>query len=124
MDIEWAKDGRTEELFIVQARPETVYSHKNRNIVEEYKLLKKGKILAQGKSIGNKIAQGKARVIRDVKNRAQFRAGEILITEKTDPDWVPIMRMAAAIVTNRGRKNLPCSHRQSRVGPSLYRGNK
>ena len=102
MDIEWAKDGRTNELFIVQARPETVQSQRNRNIIEEYQLVQKGKILTSGKSVGNKIAQGKAHVIEDVKQIGKFKAGEILITERTDPDWVPIMRIASAIVTNRG----------------------
>lgn len=102
MDLEWAKDGQTQELFIVQARPETVQSQRNRNIIEEYKLLQKGKVLVQGKSVGSKIAQGPARVIKDVKDIAQFKAGEILVTEITDPDWVPIMRIASAIVTNRG----------------------
>ena len=102
MDLEWAKDGKTQELFIVQARPETIHSQRNRNIIEEYKLLQKGKVLVQGKSVENKIAQGSAHVIKDVKDIAQFKAGEILVTEITDPDWVPIMRIASAIVTNRG----------------------
>lgn len=102
MDLEWAKDGRTQELYIVQARPETVQSQRNRNIIEEYRLVQKGKIIVQGKSVGNKIAQGSAKVIKDAKDIAQFKAGEILVTEMTDPDWVPIMRIASAIVTNRG----------------------
>lgn len=102
MDLEWAKDGQTQELYVVQARPETVQSQKNQNIIEEYKLLQKGNVLVQGKSVGNKIAQGTAHVIKDVKDIAQFKAGEILVTEITDPDWVPIMRMASAIVTDRG----------------------
>ncbi len=102
MDLEWAKDGQTQELFIVQARPETVQSQRNRNIIEEYRLLQKGKVLVQGKSVGSKIAQGSARVIKDAKDIAQFKAGEILVTEITDPDWVPIMRIASAIVTDRG----------------------
>lgn len=102
MDLEWAKDGVTQELFIVQARPETVQSQRNRNIIEEYKLLQKSKVLAQGKSVGKKIAQGTARVINDVKDIAQFKPGEILVTKITDPDWVPIMRIASAIVTDRG----------------------
>lgn len=102
MDLEWAKDGQTQELYIVQARPETVQSQRNRNIIEEYQLLQKGQILVEGKSIGNKIAQGSARVIKDAKDIAQFKAGEILVTEITDPDWVPIMRIASAIVTDRG----------------------
>jgi pyruvate, water dikinase len=102
MDLEWAKDGLTGELFIIQARPETVQSQKNRNIIEEYKLLQKGKVLVKGKSVGRKITQGKARVIHDVKDIAKFKAGEILITDSTDPNWMPIMRTASAIVTNRG----------------------
>lgn len=102
MDLEWAKDGQSQELFIVQARPETVQSQRNRNIIEEYKLLKKGKVLAKGKSIGNKIATGAAHILDNVKDIAKFKAGEILITDITDPDWVPIMRIASAIVTNRG----------------------
>lgn len=102
MDIEWAKDGKSGELFVVQARPETVQSQKNRSIVEEFKLVQKGKVLTKGKSVGNKIAQGPAHVIRDVKDIAKFRKGEVLVTEMTDPDWVPIMRLASAIVTDRG----------------------
>lgn len=102
MDVEWAKDGPTQKLFIVQARPETVQSQRNRNSIEEYRLLETGKVVAKGKSVGNKIAQGKARVIKDAKDIEQFKAGEILVTEITDPDWVPIMRIASAIVTNRG----------------------
>lgn len=102
MDIEWAKDGQTQELYVVQARPETVQSQRNRNIIEEYKLLEKGDVLVQGKSVGSKIARGSAHVIKDVKDIAKFKAGEILVTEITDPDWVPIMRMASAIVTDRG----------------------
>lgn len=102
MDIEWAKDGKTGELFIVQARPETVQSQRNRNLILHYSLLKKGKVLSVGKSVGNKIGQGKAHVIKNVKEISQFKPGEVLVTEMTDPDWVPIMRIASAIVTNRG----------------------
>lgn len=102
MDLEWAKDGQTQELFIVQARPETVQSQRNRHIIENYKLLKKGKVLTKGKSVGNKIAQGPAHIIHDVKDISKFKAGEVLVTDITDPDWVPIMRIASAIVTNRG----------------------
>ena len=102
MDLEWAKDGNTGKLYILQARPETVQSRKNTNIIEEYTLLKKSKVLATGKSVGSKIAGGTVRIIHDVKDIGQFKAGEILVTDKTDPDWVPIMRIASAIVTNRG----------------------
>lgn len=102
MDVEWAKDGKTGRLYIVQARPETVQSQKNRNVLEEYSLQKRSKVLAKGKSVGNKIACGKAQIVRSAKNIGKFKAGDILVTEMTDPDWVPIMRKAAAIVTNRG----------------------
>ncbi|MEK7852123.1 MAG: phosphoenolpyruvate synthase, partial [Deltaproteobacteria bacterium] len=102
MDIEWAKDGATGEIFIVQARPETVQSQKRLDLLEIYHLDKKGKVLVTGKSVGEKIANGAANVIRDVSNLAQFMEGEVLVTDKTDPDWEPIMKKAAAIVTNRG----------------------
>jgi pyruvate, water dikinase len=102
MDLEWAKDGQTGNLYVVQARPETVQSRKSAHVLEEYRLAEKGKILAIGKSVGKKIGQGKAHVIHDVKDAGQFKAGEILVTDMTDPDWVPIMRLASGIVTNRG----------------------
>lgn len=102
MDIEWAKDGQTGELFIVQARAETVQSRRDATIIEEYRLKKKGKELAVGKSVGNKIAHGKARVIKEIKESGKFKEGEVLVTDMTDPDWVPIMRAASAIVTDRG----------------------
>lgn len=102
IDLEWAKDGKTGELYIVQARPETVQSRKNPNIIEEYSLLGKSAVLATGKSVGSKIAKGNVRIIHDVKDIGQFQSGEVLVTDKTDPDWVPIMRIASAIVTNRG----------------------
>lgn len=102
MDIEWAKDGKTGELFIVQARPETVASRKDANTYEEYKIQKRGKIVAQGKSVGSKIGQGKANIIKNVKDINKFKKGQVLVTEITDPDWEPIMKIASAIVTNRG----------------------
>ncbi len=102
MDMEWAKDGITGNLYIVQARPETVQSQKNMNILEEYRLLQKGEIISQGLSVGTKIGAGKSHVIKNVKDIGTFRAGEVLITEKTDPDWEPIMKIASAIVTNKG----------------------
>ncbi|MBI4147935.1 phosphoenolpyruvate synthase [Candidatus Woesearchaeota archaeon] len=102
MDLEWAKDGESGKLFVVQARPETVQSQRNRKILEEYKLRQKGKILVEGKSVGNKIAAGAAQIIRDVKDIAQFKPGNVLVTEMTDPDWVVIMKQAAAIVTDKG----------------------
>jgi pyruvate,water dikinase len=102
MDIEWAKDGCTGELFIVQARPETVQSQKAANILESYELKDHGAILTVGRSVGAAIGQGKARVIHNVSNINQFKAGEVLITNRTDPDWEPIMKQASAIVTNQG----------------------
>ena len=102
MDIEWAKDGKTNEVFIVQARPETVQSQKDRSVIEEYALTKKSEIIIKGKSVGSKIGAGKARIIRHVHDIAQFKQGEVLVTDMTDPDWEPVMKMAAAIVTNRG----------------------
>ena len=102
MDIEWAKDGNTAELFIVQARPETVQSHKDLDVIETYQLARRGKVLASGQSVGAKIATGRIRVIKSPEFIGQFQQGEILVTEKTDPDWQPIMKKAAAIVTHRG----------------------
>ncbi len=102
MDMEWAKDGETNELFIVQARPETVTSQRNPNVLETYVLNKRGKVLTEGGSIGAKIASGLVHVIENVKDINQFKAGEVLVTEMTDPDWEPIMKKAAAIVTNSG----------------------
>ena len=102
MDMEWAKDGETGELFIVQARPETVQSQKDMNVLEEYKLEEKGDIVITGSSVGEKIGHGKAHIIKDVKDIANFNKGEVLVTDMTDPDWEPIMKIASAIVTNRG----------------------
>jgi pyruvate,water dikinase len=102
MDIEWAKDGITGELFVVQARPETVESRKPREVIETYRLKATGRRLIEGRAIGEKIATGRVRVIPDVHRLHEFQAGEVLVTDKTDPDWEPIMKRAAAIVTNRG----------------------
>ena len=102
MDMEWAKDGNTNELFIVQARPETVQSLRNVNVLEEYVLRKKGQVILTGLSVGTKIGAGKAHVIKNVNDIGNFKTGEVLITEKTDPDWEPIMKIASAIVTNKG----------------------
>lgn len=102
MDMEWAKDGITGKLFIVQARPETAQSNRDMSFLEEYILKEKGKILCSGASVGYKIGVGKANVIKDVSDIGRFKKGEVLITEMTDPDWEPIMKMASAIVTNSG----------------------
>jgi pyruvate,water dikinase len=102
MDMEWAKDGHTGDLFIVQARPETVQALKGRDVLETYRLTEKGRLLATGQSVGEKIGQGRAHAIRDVQSLHEFRDGEVLVTDKTDPDWEPVLKRAAAVVTNRG----------------------
>jgi len=102
MDIEWAKDGISGDLFIVQARPETVQSQKTLDVLETYHLDEKGRLLATGKSVGEKIATGDARVIPDVAHLSSFKPGEVLVADTTTPDWEPVMKRAAAIVTNRG----------------------
>jgi pyruvate,water dikinase len=102
MDIEWAKDGLNGELYIVQARPETVQSQKAGNILKNYKLTGTGDVVIAGRAVGEMIGQGKARVILDVHKIDEFQAGEVLVTNKTDPDWEPIMKKASAIVTNQG----------------------
>ncbi|MBM9512907.1 phosphoenolpyruvate synthase [Desulfogranum marinum] len=107
MDIEWAKDGDGETvgtggLFIVQARPETVHSQTNKKVLETYLLKEKGPVLTRGQAVGAKIGKGKTRILHDVSQMHDFEAGEILVTDMTDPDWEPIMKIASAIVTNRG----------------------
>ena len=102
LDIEWAKDGRTGELFIVQARPETVHSRAQVQRLEQYRLRERGRVLVTGRSVGEKIAAGPVRVIPNAADLRLFQPGEVLVTDKTDPDWEPIMKKAAAIVTNRG----------------------
>jgi pyruvate,water dikinase len=102
MDIEWAKDGITGELFIVQARPETVQSQRRMDFLEIYRLEGKGPVLVRGVGVGEKIAAGTARAITDVHRLEAFRRGEILVADTTTPDWEPVMKKAAAIVTNRG----------------------
>ncbi len=102
MDLEWAKDGITNRLFIVQARPETVQSQKDVSTFEEYLLLEKGKLLVTGRSVGSKIGAGEVAVIKNTHDMPRFRKGQILVTDMTDPDWEPVMKIASAIVTNRG----------------------
>jgi pyruvate,water dikinase len=104
MDIEWAKDGKDKELYIVQARPETVHSTADKRIYTEYCLTGRGKIILTGAAVGTKIASGKARVIKTAEKIREFKKGEILVTEITDPDWEPIMKIASAIVTDKGSR--------------------
>ncbi len=102
-DIEWAKDGKTKKIFIVQSRPETVHVRKKEPVFKEYVLKeKKPQLLLEGIAIGEKIAAGKVRVIKDIRRINEFRAGEILVTINTDPDWEPIMKMSSAIITDLG----------------------
>jgi len=102
MDIEWAKDGRNNKLYIVQARPETVHSQQDMNIIKTYKLIEEGKVLAEGQAVGQMIGQGTVNIIKSAKEIEKFKKGEVLVTDMTDPDWEPIMKIAAAIVTNKG----------------------
>jgi pyruvate,water dikinase len=102
MDIEWAKDGITGELFIIQARPETVQSQKSKTVLKSYQIKERAEVLLTGRSVGEMIGQGKARVILDANQINLFQPGDILVTNRTDPDWEPIMKRASAIVTNAG----------------------
>ncbi|MCK4473719.1 phosphoenolpyruvate synthase [Candidatus Parcubacteria bacterium] len=103
-DIEWAKDGNTGKLFIVQSRPETVHTPKTKTFYQEYKIKTKNKPILTGIAVGNKIAQGKIHIIKDASKISEFKKGEILVTKMTDPDWVPIIKIAAAVVTDEGSK--------------------
>ena len=102
MDIEWAKDGKDEKLYIVQARPETVQSNKESLSLENYVLEEDGEVISEGRSIGSKIGSGKALIIPSAKDMDSLKKGDILVTDMTDPDWEPVMKRASAIVTNRG----------------------
>ncbi len=102
MDIEWAKDGLDGELYIVQARPETVESRKEANTLEMYTLNKRSKVLIEGNAVGTKIGAGKVRKIKDIHKLDEFEAGDVLVAETTSPDWEPVMKIASAIVTNSG----------------------
>src|SRR3569832_1407388 len=102
MDIEWAKDGESGELFILQARPETAHAEKSQRLLETYLLERRGEVLARGAArdlLSHALA---ARVILEAKDMEELEAGEVLVTDITDPDWEPVMKIAAAIVTNRG----------------------
>src|SRR5215470_19786185 len=102
MDIEWAKDGEDGRLYIVQARPETATSQRAPNAFEIYTLKGAGPVLATGRAVGEKIASGKVRVVAGARQLAAFQPGEVLVAESTSPDWEPVMKTAAAIVTERG----------------------
>ncbi|MFA0996473.1 MULTISPECIES: phosphoenolpyruvate synthase [Pseudomonas syringae group] len=102
MDIEWAKDGDDGKLYIVQARPETVKSRASANVMERYLLKETGKVLVEGRAIGQRIGAGKVRIIKDVSEMDKVQPGDVLVSDMTDPDWEPVMKRASAIVTNRG----------------------
>ncbi|WP_296404049.1 phosphoenolpyruvate synthase [Psychrobacter sp.] len=103
MDIEWAKDGDSGKLFIVQARPETVKSRQDRNVMERYIIQSKGaKILCEGRSIGQRVGSGKVRVVNSIHEMDKVEVGDVLVSDMTDPDWEPVMKRASAIITNRG----------------------
>ncbi|WP_097302646.1 phosphoenolpyruvate synthase [Pseudomonas chlororaphis] len=102
MDIEWAKDGDDGKLYIVQARPETVKSRTQANVMERYLLKETGTVLVEGRAIGQRIGAGKVRIIKDVSEMDKVQAGDVLVSDMTDPDWEPVMKRASAIVTNRG----------------------
>jgi pyruvate,water dikinase len=102
MDMEWAKDGLTNKLFIVQARPETVHSRKDLSKIRKFSLKGKGKVLCTGSSVGSSIGTGTAHVLEDIRNIHTFKKGDVIITSMTDPDWEPVLKRASAIVTNRG----------------------
>jgi len=102
MDIEWARDGEDGRLYILQSRPETVKSRASGQVLERYRLQERGEVLVTGRSIGQRIGSGRARVITDISQMAKVQPGDVLVTDMTDPDWEPIMKRSAAIVTNRG----------------------
>ncbi len=102
MDIEWAKDGHNQRLYIVQARPETVNSQSRGQAIERYHLESRGEVLCEGRSIGQKIGAGTTRIIDSIENMSEVQVGDILVTDMTDPDWEPVMKRTSAIVTNRG----------------------
>ncbi len=102
MDIEWGKDGIDGKLYILQARPETVKSRADANVIERFQLKNRGEILAKGRSIGQRIGAGTVRILNNIKEMSKVQVGDVLVTDMTDPDWEPIMKRASAIVTNRG----------------------
>ncbi|MBI5412202.1 phosphoenolpyruvate synthase [Candidatus Peregrinibacteria bacterium] len=135
MDMEWAKDGKDNQLYIVQARPETVQSRKDLSVLETYVLKEKGKVLVTGSPVGARIGVGKAHVIENAAQIGAFRQGEVLVTDMTDPDWEPIMKIASAIVTNRGGRTchaaiisrelgIPCVVGTEKGTKALKRGQK
>src|SRR3546814_19261905 len=126
MDMEWAKHGETGELYIVQARPETVQATGSATAFRHYRLKEKGKVLATGAAIGSAIASGRACVIRSAADIADSQDGAVLVTEATDPDWAPIMKRAAGIVTEHGghTSHQAIDSRVQRVAPRCGTGHR
>jgi len=135
MDMEWALDGQDNQLYIIQARPETVQSMRDVNVLEEYKIEKRGKIIISGQSVGNRIGSGIANRIMEIKDISKFKPGQILITDMTDPDWEPIMKIASAIVTDKGGRTchaaivsrelgIPCVVGTEKVSQKIKTGKK
>lgn len=102
MDIEWAQDGTTKDIFILQARPETVHSSKQKSVAETFHLLEQGTLLCEGRAVGKRIGQGRVRNLKSIEEALNFERGDVLVTDMTDPNWEPVMQKASAIVTNRG----------------------
>jgi len=102
MDIEWCKDADDQQLYIVQARPETVASRQKKNVLETYSMEEKGKVLCEGRAVGGRIGSGKVNMLTSLDGMADFKSGDVLVADMTDPDWEPVMSKASAIVTNRG----------------------
>src|SRR5699024_6484203 len=102
MDMEWARDGDDGLLYMVQARPETVASQSQANVLEDYSIKGEGKVIVTGRAVGSKIGTGKVRVARDLSQMHEFQEGDVLVSDTTTPDWEPVMKKASAIVTNRG----------------------
>jgi pyruvate,water dikinase len=124
MDIEWAKDGKTGKLFIVQARPETVHAMKEGASYTEYALKEKGKLILEGEAIGSKIVSGKAKIIPNVAQIKNFKPGEILITRMTDPDWEPILKIAKGVITEEGGRTCHAAIVSRELGISCIVGAK
>ena len=121
MDIEWAKDGLDGKLYIVQARPETVASQHSATALESYVLEGRGEVLAEGRSVGEKIASGAVIRIENLTQLAEFKPGEVLVADTTTPDWEPVMKTAAAIVTNRGGRTCHAADHRPRARRSRRR---
>ncbi|MCX6791231.1 MAG: phosphoenolpyruvate synthase, partial [Candidatus Gribaldobacteria bacterium] len=123
-DMEWAKDGKTGELFIVQSRPETIHAIKEGNFYQEYKISPVNDPILKGVAISNKITQGKVSLISDIAKISDFKQGDVLVTKMTDPDWVPIMRMASAIITDEGGRTCHAAIVSRELGVNAIVGTK